>query len=186
MSLVRVLVSPDFLYRAEPNVDSEGVVPLSDWELASRLSFFLWSSIPDDELTNAARAGRLQDPAVLEEQTRRMLRDPRAERLAREFFGQWFGFYQFDRHRGVDQQRFPEFDDALKSSLHQECVVFFTYVIQENRPIDEILFADYTFLDERLLQHYGIEDVVFEEDDFTLVSNMMHINVAACWEWEPC
>lgn len=154
--LARILVAPAFLYLAEAPPASPAAAPLSAWELASKLSFFLWSSVPDDELRQAASAGRLHDPAVLAEQARRMLRDPKARRLATEFYGQWFGFYRFDRHRGIDAVRFPEFSDSIKQAMYDEAVSFFTYVVREDRPVHEILFADYTFVNAELSRHYGL------------------------------
>lgn len=155
--LARILMAPDFLYRLERSVTSADVVPLSDWELASRLSYFLWSSLPDEELSRAAKAGELSDPKNLAGQARRMLRDPKARRLAEEFFGQWFGFYRFEYYKGIDPKRFPEFDDELKASLHEEAVSFFEHIIREDRPVSEILFADYAFLNPELAKHYGME-----------------------------
>lgn len=161
--LIRVLVAPEFLYRAEPSgraapaTESPGIVPLSDEELAGRLSYFLWSSLPDDELRRAVAAGELRDPKRLADQARRMLRDPKARRFATEFFGQWFGFYRFDEHRGIDAGKFPEFTDELKTSMYSEAVSFFEHIVREDRPAAEILFADYVFLDRRLARHYGIE-----------------------------
>jgi hypothetical protein len=154
--LARILVAPAFLYRAEAPGPSPDPVPLSDWELASRLSYFLWSSLPDEELRQAATAGHLRDTSTLADQARRMLRDPKARRLATEFFGQWFGFYRFDRYRGVDGGRFPEFSDSLKQAMYDEAVSFFSHVVREDRPIREILFADYTFVDPELARHYGL------------------------------
>ena len=107
-------MSPAFLYRVETAPRGHRRRPLNDWELASRLSFFLWSSIPDDELRRAAAAGELSDPASSRSQVRRMTADPKARRLATEFFGQWLGFYHFDEYRGVDTGRFPEFTDEVK------------------------------------------------------------------------
>jgi hypothetical protein len=162
--LARILLAPEFLYRAErpqgqPDFNSPGTrfVALSNWELASRLSYFLWSSVPDEELRRAAAAGKLRTPEQLAVQARRMLRDPKARRLATEFFGQWFGFYQFDRYRGIDQNRIPELTDSLKKAMHNEAVTFFEHVIRNDRPLSEILFADYTFLNDELSAHYGIE-----------------------------
>lgn len=165
--LVRVLAAPEFLYRAETTgggssatgaaADAPRIAPLSDDELAGRLSYFLWSSLPDDELRRAAAAGELRDPERLAEQARRMLRDPKARRLATEFFGQWFGFYRFDEFRGIDAERFPEFNAALKGSLYDEAVAFFEHLVRADRPAAEILFADYAFLDRRLAEHYGID-----------------------------
>ena len=155
--IARILTAPSFLYRVERSLEQPGLFPLSDWELASRLSYFLWSSIPDDELRRAAAAGELRQPRQLIHQAERMLRDPKARRFATEFFGQWLGYYQFDRYRGVDPQRFPEFDDELKQAMYDEAVAFFEYIVRNDRPARDILFADYTFVNQRLARHYGIE-----------------------------
>ena len=120
--LARILVAPDLpLPRRAAGANEQGIVPLSDRQLASRLSYFLWSSMPDQELRQAAAEGRLHEPRQLERQTRRMLRDPKVRRLATEFFGQWLGFYRFDGYQGIDASRFPEFTDRLKSALYEEC-----------------------------------------------------------------
>ncbi len=154
--LARVLVSPAFLYRLE--VGARGTEqPLTGWELASRLSFFLWSSVPDAELRRAAAAGELSQPALLAKQVRRMTADPKARRVATEFFGQWLGFYQFDEYRGVDTGRFPEFTDDVRSSMHNEAVSTFEYIVRQGRPLHEILDADYTFLNKPLAKFYGID-----------------------------
>jgi hypothetical protein len=153
--LARILVAPAFLYHTEPAAEQRGIVPLSDWQIAGRLSYLIWSSCPDEELRRAAAAGRLGDPGELEQQTRRMLRDPRARRLAAEFFGQWLGFYRFDTYQGIDAGRFPEFTDRLKSALYDEAVSFFEHIVREDRPVDEILFADYSFWNRQLAEHYG-------------------------------
>ena len=154
--IARVLMSPAFLYRVEASpVLSE--TKLNGWELASRLSFFLWSSIPDDELRRAAAAGELATTKGLEAQVRRMTADPRARRLSTEFFGQWLGFYHFDQYRGVDTGRFPEFTDAVRTSMYEEAVATFEYLVREGRPVREILHADYTFLNKPLAQFYGID-----------------------------
>jgi hypothetical protein len=167
--LSRVLVSPSFLYRAESPEGPEEVVALSNWELANRLSYFLWSSAPDEELTRAAAAGELLDPEKLVAQANRMLKDPKSRRLATEFFGQWLGFYQFDEFRGVDLERFPEFDEQLRASLYNEAISFFEYIIRENRPLGEVLFADYTFLNARLMEHYGMPTVASATDELVKV-----------------
>jgi len=154
--LARVLMSPAFLYRVETaprGVESA----LDDWELASRLSFFLWSSIPDDELRRAAAAGELRDRAKLKSQVRRMTADPKARRLATEFFGQWLGFYHFDQYRGVDTSRFPEFTDEVKAAMLEESVATFEYLVRERRPVKEILHADYAFLNPALAKFYGVD-----------------------------
>jgi hypothetical protein len=121
------------------------------------LSFFLWSSIPDDELRRAAAAGELSNPALVAKQVRRMAADPKARRLATEFFGQWLGFYHFDEYRGVDTGRFPEFTDDVKSAMYDEAVSTFEYIVRQNRPVKEILAADYTFLNKLLATFYGIK-----------------------------
>lgn len=153
----RILLAPGFLYRLESPPPGTGVVALSNWELASRLSYFLWSSLPDAELERAAAAGQLASPEELARQARRMLRDPKARRLATEFFGQWFGFYRFDDYRGIDIGRFPQFSEELKSAMYDEAVSFFEHIVREDRPVREILFADYTFLNRKLAGHYGID-----------------------------
>ena len=154
--VARILVAPAFLYRYEAPPPSSAAAALADWELANRLSYFLWSSLPDDELRRAAAAGRLHDPEALAAQARRMLRDPKARRLAAEFFGQWFGFYRFDQYRGIDGARFPEFSDSLKRAMHEEAVSFFTHLVREDRPASEMLFADYAFVNAELARHYGL------------------------------
>jgi len=134
-----------------------GARPLSEWEMASRLSYFLWSSVPDEELRRAASAGELSKPEQLERQVKRMLADQKARRFATEFFGQWLGFYRFDQFKGVDTSRFPEFTDDVKSAMYVEAVSFFEHIVRKDRPVREILFADYTFLNNSLAKHYGIK-----------------------------
>ena len=153
--LARILVSPQFLYRVEA-VASGPERPLNGWEMASRLSFFLWSSIPDDELRRAAAAGELSRPALLAKQVKRMTADPKARRLATEFFGQWLGFYHFDEYRGVDTTRFPEFKDEVKLAMYDEAISTFEYIVRQQRPVKEILNADYTFLNKPLAAFYGV------------------------------
>jgi hypothetical protein len=158
--LARILISPAFLYRVEEPVAAVAAKPLSNWEMASRLSFLLWSSVPDDELRRAAATGELSNPQQLERQTKRMLADPKARRMATEFFGQWLGFYHFDQLRGVDTTRFPEFTDEVRSSMYDEAVSFFEHIIRQDRPVREILFADYTFLNGPLAKFYGVKAAV--------------------------
>lgn len=160
--ITRVLVAPGFLYRAEratvgQAVHSDVVAELSPWEMASRLSFFLWSSVPDEELRRAATAGELNSPSQIAVQARRMLRDPKSRRFATEFFGQWFGFYRFDEFRGIDPDQFPEFSESLRQSMYDEAIEFFDYIVRNDRPVGEILFADYTFLNRQLAEHYDVE-----------------------------
>jgi Protein of unknown function (DUF1592)/Protein of unknown function (DUF1588)/Protein of unknown function (DUF1587)/Protein of unknown function (DUF1595)/Protein of unknown function (DUF1585)/Cytochrome C oxidase, cbb3-type, subunit III len=155
--ITRVLVSPELLYRVEQPVNNATIKPLNDWELATRMSYFIWSSIPDDELRRAAAAGELNDPQQLRKQVKRMLADPKARRLSAEFFGQWLGFYHFDQYRGVDTGRFPEFTDEVKTAMYDESVSFFEYIIRNDRPTREILSADYTFLNKTLAKYYGVK-----------------------------
>jgi len=168
-TLTRVLMAPAFLYRAEASpAASDGdrspseqvrAVLLSSNEVASRLSYFLWSSLPDEELRRAAAANALTTADQVAGQARRMLADAKSQRLSAEFFGQWLGFYRFDRFRGVDPQRFPEFTEEVRVAMHEEAVSFFTHVIRRDRPVGEILFADYGFLNRTLAAHYGIDGV---------------------------
>ncbi|WP_166647165.1 DUF1592 domain-containing protein [Prosthecobacter fusiformis] len=138
-------------------------VTLNAWELASRLSYFLWSSQPDWQLRKAATDGTLLKPEVLTAQVKRMLKDPKAEAMAKEFAGQWLEFKGFDKHAAVDDKKFPEFTPELRRDLDRETTLFFTSLIREDRPVQEIIGADYTFLNERLAKHYGVPDVKGEE-----------------------
>ena len=171
--LTRVLVSPNFLYRAEHSEVVQGVTALNDWELAARLSYFLRSSVPDDELRRAAAAGELKAAANLTHQARRMLSDPGARRFAEEFFGQWLGVYRFDEHRGIDTQRFPEFTSDLRSAMHEEAVTFFDHVVRTGRPLDDLLFADYAFLNDQLAAHYGIRTATPLSTNFERVDHVL-------------
>jgi cytochrome c553 len=159
--LSAILVSPNFLFRVER--DPEGVAAstayrISDLELASRLSFFLWSSLPDDDLLAVAERGDLHKPPVLEEQTRRLLADPRARSLASNFAGQWLHLRNLDSFT-PDLRLFPDFDDNLRQALRQETELFFAHLVREDRSALELLKADYTFLNERLAKHYGAPGV---------------------------
>ena len=161
MALRRLLVSPEFLFRIER--DPEGAAPnapyrISDLELASRLSFFLWSSIPDDELLDVAAAGSLREPGVLEGQVRRMLADPRAEALVTNFAAQWLYLRNLPAV-SPDFIVFPDFDETLRRALREETELFFDSIIREDRSVLDLLNADYTFLNERLAKHYGIPNV---------------------------
>ena len=173
--LARILVSPAFLYRVE-TVAGRSERPLNDWEIASRLSFFLWSSIPDDELRRAATAGELSKPGLLAKQVKRMTADPKARGLATEFFGQWLGFYRFDEYRGVDTGRFPEFTEEVKSAMYDEAVSTFEYLVRHERPLREMLHADYTFLNQPLARFYGIEKPVPSKDAVVLVEGANAFN----------
>jgi hypothetical protein len=158
LTLARVLVSPAFLYRAERPVHGSEPAPVSDWELASRLSYFLWSSQPDDELRALAAAGRLHEPDVLTAQTRRMLRDEKIKRLATEFGCQWLHIHGFDELDEKSDRHFPTFV-GLRGAMYNESILFFTHLFQKNTPVLDVLSADYTFLNEDLARHYGIPNV---------------------------
>jgi hypothetical protein len=164
LALSSVLTNPDFLFRVESDpkdvkrAASNGVYRISDLELASRLSFFLWSSVPDDELLDAAVRGKLSQPAELEKQARRMLADRRSFNLATNFAGQWL------RLRNVDAVTpnnaiYRDFDDNLRQAFRQETELFFDSVLREDRSVLNLIRADYTFLNERLAKHYGIPNV---------------------------
>jgi mono/diheme cytochrome c family protein len=160
--VARVLSSPYFLYRIEkdPANARAGVAhPVSDLELASRLSFFLWSSIPDDKLLDAASAGRLREPAVFAEQVHRMLADERTEALVQNFTGQWLQLRNLEAKVVPDLLLFPDFDDNTRKAFRKETELFFEYILRQDRSTLELLSADYTFVDERLARHYGIPRV---------------------------
>jgi hypothetical protein len=156
-----ILGSPNFLFRLEQ--DPKGIAPhtayrISDLELASRLSFFIWNSIPDDELLAVAERGHLHKPAVLEKQARRMLADSRAQSLVRNFGGQWLYLWNLDSFT-PDLRLFPDFDDNLRQAFREETELFLGNVMREDDSVLELLKADYTFLNERLAKHYGIPHV---------------------------
>ncbi len=156
--LVSVLMSPHFCYRLHPSNSHEPIHPLDDYVLASRLSYFLWSSMPDEELLERARQRTLQDPAVLRAEVRRMLRSPKSRGLAVEFAGNWLGFRHFETHNSVDRQRFPQFDDELRQAMFEEPVQFTLDVLQHDRSVLGFLYADHTFVNHTLAEHYGIAD----------------------------
>jgi hypothetical protein len=164
-ALQAVLVSPHFLFRIErdrPAQNGRLSVPVSELELASRLSFFLWSSMPDDELRDIAARDRLRKPGVLDAQVRRMLRDPKSQALVEEFFGQWLQFKNMDVVR-PDSQKFPHFDDGLRQSMRRETAAFIADLVRQDRSILDLLDSNRTFLDERLARFYGIEGVTGPE-----------------------
>jgi hypothetical protein len=156
-----LLVHPRFLYRIEqdPATAAPGTTyRVSDVELASRLSFFIWSSIPDDELLTLAMAGRLKNPAVLEQQVRRMLKDERARALGSNFAGQWL-YLRNLRGLQPDADVFPDFDHNLREALQRETELLFESIVLEDKPVTTLLDADYTFLNQRLARHYGVPNV---------------------------
>ena len=158
-----VLTDPEFVFRVErgpaAQVEPGVAYRVSDVELASRLSFFLWGSIPDDELLDAAAKGQLKEPAVLERQVRRMLAHPRARNtLAESFAGQWLGLRKL-RNASPDPTVFPEFDETLRVSMQRETQLFLETQLREDRPVVELVTANYTFVNDRLAQHYGIPNI---------------------------
>jgi len=160
-ALQRILADPEFIYRGEPEstaLASGRTYRISDLELASRLSFFLWSSIPDDELLNVAAQGRLRTPAVLEQQVKRMIADPRSDSLVRNFTGQWLNVRGMAAKEPVVNM-FPDFDSTLREGFRREIELFFDSIIHEDRSVLDLLTADYTFVNERLAKHYDIPNV---------------------------
>jgi mono/diheme cytochrome c family protein len=160
-AVTRILASPRFVFRVERDPDRAqpgSVYRISDVELASRLSFFLWSSIPDETLLKAASQGTLAQPAVLDQQVRRMLADPRAEALVTNFAGQWLHLRNV-RSVLPNSDEFPDFDDNLRQSFRHETEMLFETVMREDRNVLDLLTADFTFVNERLARHYGIPNV---------------------------
>jgi hypothetical protein len=162
VAVARILVSPFFLFRVA--TDAQDAAPGADYPvdsiaLASRLSFFLWSSSPDDELLELATSGQLIDPDVREQQVQRMLADTRADSFVSNFVGQWLQLRNLGMRARPDLLMFPDFDDNLRQSFRQETELLFAHVLREQRPVHELLTANYTFADERLARHYGIEGV---------------------------
>jgi hypothetical protein len=161
LALKRLLVSPEFLFRVEQDpagVEANEAYAIGDFELASRLSFFLWSSIPDETLLAAAEAGELRDAGFRERQVRRMLADPRADAFIENFAGQWLFLRNLDATVPV-QSFFPDFDDTLRGDLRRETELFFASIVREDRSALDLLDADYTFLNERVAEHYGVPGV---------------------------
>jgi hypothetical protein len=161
--LARILVAPGFLFRIEQAPPGKEPGPVNDRELATRLSYFLWASLPDDELRALAAAGKLRDPKVLASQTMRMLKDERARALAVEFGAQWIHVRGFDAFNEKSERMFPVFNYALRNAIYKEAIHFFLDFFQNDRPVLSVLDADYAFLNEPLAKHYGIPAVTGEE-----------------------
>jgi hypothetical protein len=161
LAIERILAGPEFLFiveQAPKDIAPGQVFTITDLELASKLSFYLWSSIPDDELLNLAEAGRLSEPQVLKEQVRRMLDDPRSASLVRNFAAQWLHLRNLNAAAPIIDL-FPYIDNNLLQAFQQETELFFEYILRNDRPLLELLDADYTFVNNRLARHYGIPDV---------------------------
>ena len=160
-ALQLILASPEFLFRIEEdpaNLPADSVYRLRDMAMASRLSFFLWSSVPDEPLLALASQGKLQDPAVLEQQVRRMLADPRASALVDNFAEQWL-FLRNLKNSAPNMETFPDFDDNLREAMKQETKLFIGSIMKEDRSVLDLLNADYTYVNERLARHYGIPNI---------------------------
>ncbi|HEU4754266.1 MAG TPA: DUF1592 domain-containing protein, partial [Armatimonadota bacterium] len=187
-TLVSILMSPNFLFRvdleaAAPSEPAKQpaargsktadpvVQPLGDYALASRLSYFLWASMPDEELLAHAAAGDLHRPEVLVVQARRMLRDPRVRALALEFGGNWLDFRRFEEHNAVDRETFPTFTDALREAMYQEPIRFLMDEFQEDRSVLDLLYGKYTFVNATLAKHYGMTDVHPQGNAWVRVEN---------------
>jgi Protein of unknown function (DUF1592)/Protein of unknown function (DUF1588)/Protein of unknown function (DUF1587)/Protein of unknown function (DUF1585)/Protein of unknown function (DUF1595) len=192
-SIASILVSPDFLYRvdlvdahtgasyrsgrsgrsANPSIAMGAAQyhPLSGYALASRLSYFLWSSMPDEELLSHAKTGDLSKPAVLAAQVRRMLKDGRVRALATEFGGNWLDFRRFESHNAVDRERFPVFTNELREAMFEEPIRFLTDLIQNDRPILGLLYGNYTFVNRVLAEHYGIPTTHVGPDEWFRVKD---------------
>jgi len=158
----RMLVSPWFLFRVEgdsADVPAGSNHAVSDYELASRLSFFLWSTIPDDELLSLAESGQLRQASTLDAQVRRMIADPRSDAMIENFVGQWLQLRNLESRVKPDFLLFPDFDDNLRKSFRKETELLFADVLREGRPVQELVTAKYTFVNERLARHYGIKNV---------------------------
>ena len=160
--VVSVLMSPHFCFRVDMAGSGNGRAALSDDELASRLSYFLWSSIPDKELRDVAATGRLHVPGVLAAQVRRMLSDDRVQGLATEFTGNWLGYRRFQEHNSVDRERFPVFTDELRQAMFEEPTHFVVDLLQENGSVLELLDAKHMFVNAALASHYGVSEKGFK------------------------
>ncbi len=168
LAVQAVLVSPHFLFRVEldsrprpsnePPPPGEGAEPIGEFELASRLSYFLWSTMPDEELFALASEGRLREPSILASQVRRMLKDPKARALVENFAGQWLQIRNL-KSVSPDRGRFPDFDEPLRNAMLQETELFTAEILRDDRSILDFLDADFTYVNERLARHYGLPGV---------------------------
>jgi len=178
-SVVSVLMSPDFCYRIDlldaradqGAVSAAAARPLSGYALASRLSYFLWSSMPDQELLAHAAAGDLQKTDVLIAQARRMLKDEKARGLVTEFAGNWLDFRRFEQHNAVDRERFPSFNNDLREAMFEEPIRFIEDVIHNGRPVLDMLYGNYTFVNAVLAQHYGMPEIAGDEDHWVRIDD---------------
>lgn len=155
-----LLIHPSFLFRWEADQAGQKEWQVDSFELATRLSYFLWASMPDRALFQLADQGKLSDPAILQQQVTRMLDDPRADTLARYFAGQWLGFDELRESVNPDAKRFPMFTESLRVAMYRESVEFFHHIQRQNRPVTDLLDSNYTFVNEELARHYGMPGIV--------------------------
>jgi mono/diheme cytochrome c family protein len=170
-SVAGILMSPHFCYRVDLAPEGKGIQPLSDYALASRLSYFLWSSMPDEELLTHVAAGDLHQRDVLLAQSRRMLKDKKVRGLAVEFGGNWLDFRRFEEHNSVDRERFAAFDNELRQAMFEEPVRFFLNVVQENRSVLDFLSAEHTFANPVLAKHYGMPGMSGGNDNWVRIDD---------------
>jgi hypothetical protein len=170
-SIAGVLMSPHFSYRLALVTTADGsdsttekTAPLTDYELASRLSYFLWASIPDQELLEHAAAGDLHEASVLTSQVRRMMKDSRVRGLATEFLGNWLDFRRFEEHNAVDRERFPVFNNELRQAMYEEPIRFFVDLAERDGSLTEFIGADHTFANVSLAAHYGFDVTRFSAE----------------------
>lgn len=157
--LQSLLMHPAFLFRSEADQPGKEEWKIDNFELATRLSYFLWSSTPDRQLLKLASEGKLSDNAILAQQVERLLDDPRSEAMARHFAGQWLGFDEVREVADPDTKRFPTFTPSLRMAMYRESVDFFNNLVRENRPVTDLIDADYTYANDELAKHYGISGV---------------------------
>ena len=158
--LQSLLLHPSFIFRIENDQQGKPNWRINDFELATRLSYFLWSSSPDRELLRLASEGKLSDPATLRQQTERLLNDPRSEALARHFAGQWLAFDEIREVADPDTTRFPSFTPTLRTAMYRESVEFFDGLVRENKPVTDLIDANYTYANDELARHYGIPGII--------------------------
>ncbi len=170
-SIVSVLMSPKFCYRLDIGERGKKTRPLNNYELASRLSYFLWSSIPDRRLLAHAASGDLRRPEVLLSEARRMMKDPKARGMAIEFGGNWLDFRRFEEINTVDRERFPAFDNGLREAMFQEPVRFIEDVVRNNRSVLDMLYANRTFVNPELAKHYGMGNLYGDADHWVSIEN---------------
>lgn len=163
--LTSILLSPHFSYRLDLQVHQSSLQPLTDYELASRLSYFLWAGPPDDRLLQLAAEGRLRNADVLKAEAARMLKDDRVAQMVTEFVANWLGFRRFEHHNSVDRERFPMFDDQLRASMFEEPIRFVTDLIRHDRSVMQLLNAEHTFADRALAEHYQMPFPADAADD---------------------